>query len=275
MINEMLKDNEEYLQILKAEFEQRKLKNKRYSLRAFSKFLGLNHATLSQIMSKQKGLSLKMAIKISQRMALDSIEKNKFLTSVTKCFSRSPSRRVEAEEKLKTLSKYKKVAVTKHEEIPAINHWSYVAVFEVILTAKANTQKDIAAVLDLSEIKVASVLHTLAHLGFVAKNDDQRYHSLRPTIHTTNDVPNEAIAQYHASVCLKAADSIHKQPVQIREFQNAIMCIDPKDLPEAKQMLRDFAQQFYLRFHNEISTNKVYSFSANFFKLSKNSDGTY
>lgn len=274
MTNEMNKSNEEYLVILKTEFEQRKLKNKRYSLRAFSKFLGLNHATLSQIMSEQKGLSLKMAIKISQRLGLDSVEKNKFLTSVTKCFSRSPSRRSEAEEKLKTLAKYKKISITKHEEIPTINHWSHVAVFEVILTAKANKQPDIAKVLDIPEIKVAGILHTLINLGFIAKSDEG-YHALRPTIHTTNDIPNEAIAHYHASICIKAAESIHKQHVQIREFQNAIMCVDPKDLPQAKQMLRDFAQEFYLKFHNEISTNKIYSFSANFFKLSKNMDGTY
>ena len=274
MTNDMINDNEEYLLAIRNEFEQKKLKNKRYSLRAFSKFLGLNHATLSQIMSKQKGLSLKMAIKISNRMGLDSIEKNKFLTSVTKCFSRSPARRLEAEEKLKTLAKHKKVSVTKHDEIPTINHWSHVAVFEVILTAKANKQPDIAQVLDIPEIKVAGILHTLINLGFIAKSEEA-YHALRPTIHTTNDIPNEAIAHYHASICTKAAESIHKQSVQIREFQNAIMCVDPKDLPAAKQMLRDFAQEFYLKFHNEISTNKIYSFSANFFKLSKNSDGTF
>lgn len=52
----MPKENEEYLRILKTEFQQRKLKNKRYSLRAFSKFLGLNHATLSQVMSASDGL---------------------------------------------------------------------------------------------------------------------------------------------------------------------------------------------------------------------------
>jgi len=271
---EMIKDNEEYLRILRTEFELRKLKNKRYSLRAFSKFLGLNHATLSQVMSKQKGLSLKMAIKITQRLGLDSIEKNKFLTSVTKCFSRSPSRRLEAEEKLKTLAKHKKIVMTKHEEIPTINHWSHVAVFEVILTAKANNLSEIAKILDLSEVKVANILHILTDLGFVAKNGDH-YHSLRSTIHTTNDIPSESIASYHASICTKAADSIHKQSVSIREFQNAIMCVDPKDLPEAKKMIRDFTQEFYLKFHNEISTNKIYSFSTNFFKLSKNMDGTY
>lgn len=270
----MPKENEEYLQILKTEFQQRKLKNKRYSLRAFSKFLGLNHATLSQVMSKQKGLSLKMAIKLTQRLGLDSIEKNKFLASVTKCFSRSPSRRRDAEEKLKTLSKHKKIILTKSEELTMINHWSHVAVFEVILTAKANNQADIAKILDLPEIKVSGILHMLTNMGFIAKTDNE-YHSLRSTIHTANDIPSESLATYHASVCIKAAESIHKQTVHIREFQNAIMCVDPKDLPEAKKMIRDFTQEFYLKFHNEVSTNKIYSFSTVFFKLSKNMDGTF
>lgn len=269
----MIKD-EEYLRILKNELEQRKLKNKRYSLRAFSKFLGLNHATLSQVMSKQKGLSLKMAIKITQRLGLDSVEKNKFLTSVTKCFSRSPLRRHEAEEKLKTLSKHKKVTMTKYDEIPTINHWSHVAVFETVLTAKANTISDIAKILDLSEVKVAAILHMLQQIGFVSQNEGH-YHSLRQTIHTSNDIPNEALASYHASICTKAADSIHKQSVNIREFQNAIMCVDPKDISEAKQMIREFMQDFYLKFHNEVSTNKIYSFSMNLFKLSRNMDGSY
>lgn len=269
----MIKD-EEYLRILKNELEQRKLKNKRYSLRAFSKFLGLNHATLSQVMSKQKGLSLKMAIKITQRLGLDSIEKNKFLTSVTKCFSRSPVRRHEAEEKLKTLSKHKKVTMTKYDEIPTINHWSHVAVFETVLTAKANTIADIAKILDLSEVKVSGILYMLQQIGFISQTEG-RYHSLRQTIHTSNDIPNEALASYHASICTKAADSIHKQSVNIREFQNAIMCVDPKDISEAKQIIREFMQDFYLKFHNEVSTNKIYSFSMNLFKLSRNMDGTY
>lgn len=274
MIKQSLKENEEYLRILRSELESRKSKNKRYSLRAFSKFLGINHATLSQIMSRKKGLSLKMAIKISQRLQLDSLEKNKFLTSVTKCFSRNPTKRVEAQEKLNTLAKHKKMTITKHDEIPTINHWSHVAVFEVILTAKANTQAEISKVLDIPEIKVAGVLNTLQELAFISETDGH-WHSLRPTIHTTNDIPNEAIAQYHASICTKAAETIFKQTVNIREFQNAIMCVDPKDLPEAKQMIREFAHEFYLKFHNEIATNKIYSFSMNFFKLSKNMDGTY
>lgn len=60
----------ELKQTLAAEFAQRRGRNVRYSLRAFARDLGTDHATLSQVMRGRRVLSPRMAQKFGRRLQL-------------------------------------------------------------------------------------------------------------------------------------------------------------------------------------------------------------
>ena len=55
---------------LRTEFSARRQRNARYSLRAFARFLGVDHATLSQILRGRRSLSPRMATRLGRRLGL-------------------------------------------------------------------------------------------------------------------------------------------------------------------------------------------------------------
>jgi hypothetical protein len=57
-------------QVLRTEFAQRRGRNARYSLRAFARDLGTDHATLSQILRNRRGLSSQMIHRFGERLDL-------------------------------------------------------------------------------------------------------------------------------------------------------------------------------------------------------------
>jgi hypothetical protein len=71
-----------YQEILKSHFIRRSTMNPRYSLRAFAGFIELSPSKLSEIWSRKKGLSLKRAQDICNKLKLDDEESLIFLTSV-------------------------------------------------------------------------------------------------------------------------------------------------------------------------------------------------
>jgi transcriptional regulator with XRE-family HTH domain len=56
--------------VLQVEFEARRQRNRRYSLRAFARYLGTDHATLSQILRGRRSLSPQMVQRFGRRLRL-------------------------------------------------------------------------------------------------------------------------------------------------------------------------------------------------------------
>lgn len=259
---------EDYLRILQNEFLQRKQKNKKYSLRAFAKFLGVSHALLSLVFLKKKGLSPKMADKISTKLALSHLERNIFISSVEKCFSRSAKKKTRAGQVLNELHKQKHFKSLTQENVSQIDHWAYVAVFEAIYSKKAQTTKELCFFLDQKPSMVVKVVTYLLEISAIA-DENGTYSALSSSLHTTNDIPAMAMVNYHISMAQKAIDSIQKQPVHIREFQNAILTVNHESIGEAKKMIRNFIHEFNTRFYVDNDNSQLYSLFVSFFKMGR------
>jgi transcriptional regulator with XRE-family HTH domain len=59
-----------FREMLSTEFEQRRRNNPRYSLRAFARYLGTDHSTLSQILRNRRNLSPRMIRRFGGRLRL-------------------------------------------------------------------------------------------------------------------------------------------------------------------------------------------------------------
>lgn len=73
--------NASYRKILFSEFQTRKAKNPRYSVRAFAKYLFLDNGFLSKLFSGKVLLSLDLADKITKRLKLTPELRREFLLS--------------------------------------------------------------------------------------------------------------------------------------------------------------------------------------------------
>ena len=61
-----------FLQTLETEFELRRQRNPRYSLRAFARYLGTDHSTLSQILRQRRSLSPRTISKFGKQLRFDA-----------------------------------------------------------------------------------------------------------------------------------------------------------------------------------------------------------
>lgn len=94
-----------HINILKKKFEDKKVKNNLYSLRAFSRDLDMPASKLSQLLSGKCGISEQKAEKIADLLKLNEKEKKIFVTSVTATHSRSKLAKDVAKKKLEILIK--------------------------------------------------------------------------------------------------------------------------------------------------------------------------
>jgi len=84
---------------------------------------------------------------------------------------------------------------------------------------------------------------------------------------SSSDVPSKSIQAFHIKLLAKISSNIEIQSITKREVSANIMAIDVKDLPKAKDMLRDFRRKFAKKMGESKDKNEVYSLNMQFTKL--------
>ncbi len=79
----MIFNYQDYRQYLKSVLQNRQLKNKRYSLRAFARSLDISPGALSKILNSINNLSEQKALQFAQQLKFNESETDYFLRLVT------------------------------------------------------------------------------------------------------------------------------------------------------------------------------------------------
>ena len=116
--------------------------------------------------------------------------------------------------------------------------------------------------------EVRQALKNLEALGLIQREaPGRRYRVARPGegVFTPADVPSTASRRHHLQMTARANDAITEVPRDRREFLTLTWNGDPKDIPEIKQALRDFREQFDRRF-GERGGKAVFQANIQFFE---------
>jgi uncharacterized protein (TIGR02147 family) len=261
-----VKAQEEFISILMNEYTKRKSRNLRYSLRSFASSLDINHSTLSQILSKKRGMSVKLAEKIASKLPVLNSEKKRFVSSVANYATRSEKEASKIREKFNKLMKFKDVKILNNEIMEPMGHWIPLTAFELIATARANTLDELQKQLSLTKEQTIDLTENLCKTTLVIK-EAGFFKVSHVTLQTLNDIPSHAIRKLHKSVAEKSIAAIETQPVQEREFQSAILSVAKADIPKAKEVIRDFIADFSSQFYKDDKHSEIYALSLNFFKI--------
>ena len=159
----------EYIGFLQQEFEKRKDKNSRYSLRSFAMALELDSSTLSAVLKGKRPLPQQRIWDVAKKIGLEGKELDDFVKSAER-----------GQRKLSKISVDKlKTRLLNLEEdlnIRLVIHWEYFAVFIIIGTIEEAAKADwIADRLGLELEAVEEILEDLMKMKLVHKQDDGRY----------------------------------------------------------------------------------------------------
>lgn len=241
-----------FLQHLKNEFERRKKSNERYSLRSFARFLSINHATLSGLMSGKRSLGEKVKAQLAAKIDPDNVYG----------FVSVPP------------SKALPMVILDEKTFNEISDWYFDALLELIQIQRVAWSAEKAAqYLGLSLETVRQAIEKLTQIGLVEKTD----HGLRvkcaySTNLPDNDRTSASMRQYQKAVLSRSMDAIGEIDRKWRDHQSTMLAISKKDVQKVKEIVRNFSYEISAFLQSEDKKkefDEVYQLAVSFFPLNK------
>lgn len=221
---------------LRAALHDRRARNSRYSLRSFAKSVGMHPAALSEVLNGKRRVSRVTAAAVLRRlpMTLHDIERIVETLAVTK-------------QKLTLIEKraMRQVAEVKADQYGLIAEWQCYAILSLVACRDFDDDPEwIARRLGISAKVARESLLRLRRLGLVKRSRSGRLKCTHAAVTSSEDVLDAAIRRSHAESLELAHTALSSIDVMMREFTAVTLAMDPRDVPAAKTMIREFRDRF-------------------------------
>lgn len=163
-----------YREILLKKYEDKKVKNRRYSLRAFARDIGLSSSRFSEILNGKIGISLNKAIQIANKLNLDDHEKSLFTDLVEVEHARSKIARNMAKQRLMEKKSSSSAASNSSAHPLTIKNltesWTCLLVLLNLDLINSSSPDDCCSKLSLSQQDFSLAIETLHTLNIIIKD---------------------------------------------------------------------------------------------------------
>jgi uncharacterized protein (TIGR02147 family) len=216
---------------LKRTFADRCRANPAYSLRAFSRSMGMDSSTVSALLSGKRTLTIKTAKKIVN--GLNIKDPNEAQALLVETFTSSPSG-AEGD------ASYTELALDAAEAISGWQHFAILALLE-IKTFNGH-DRTIAERLNIPLGIVWECLQRLEKLGLAEKRRGS-WVLTGKNMSTPDQVPSGALREGHRQNILKSIHSLQEDPVDIRDISGITMAVSSSRLEGGRKMIQEFRRR--------------------------------
>lgn len=260
------RDGHEYREILIAEFQKRKTKNPRYSMRAFARDIGLTSARLTEVLKKRQGLSRSVALAIGKKMSFNSAKLDFFCNAVEAVDGRSKLSREMARKQVQKFGALFKRRLNE-DQFKIISEWYHFAILSMTnLISFQSSTVWIANRLGIDVMTAEAAVERLKRLGYLTESNGKLSESSN-FVAFQEDIPSEWGQKFHKQIIEKAAQSVQGQSVHKRDLSALTLAINPDKIPLAKKMIADFVREFDKEMSLETEFQSLYCLSVQFFSL--------
>lgn len=267
--NSRTRNFSDYRQFIVDELSARQRRNRSYSLRAFSRDLGISSSRLSEVINGKTGLSEERALGISESLGLNETEKALFIDLVQSQHGRSSLSRKAALARLRARGERGKMI--ESEQFNLISDWHNLALIELLyLDGIEHSAKSFAAHLGLSVETVKDTISRLSELGYIRLDENGKWLPCDPS--TTADsgtVPSSSIRRYHGQILDKAKLALEKKPAEERDFSSMVFALNSQQMEYAKNRIRDFRRALVTELEDLPGKDGVFCLSLQFFELTE------
>jgi uncharacterized protein (TIGR02147 family) len=226
-----------------------------YSLRAYSRDLGIPAPVLSEVLRGKREVTAKLARKLCDALALSTVEIDEVLSAV--------------EGRERVADRY--VQLTQ-DEFHTISDWYGFAILALLETrSSGGNVRWIAKRLGISHQNAESALAALERLEFAVR-EGANYVATGRKFRTTQDIPSEAIQKNHRQGLDLAREALFDVAVEMREFSANTFAVNSADVQQLKKELRLMRRRFAKRAEASQSKDMVYRLQIQFFPLTKEGD---
>jgi uncharacterized protein (TIGR02147 family) len=245
---------------LQAELGRRCARNPRYSLRAFAKFLAIDHATMSQLLRGKRPLTSRTILKLGTRLGLDRAAIEGFIAE------ESHWRRDTADDV--ALNEIQQLA---DDAARVIADWYHYAILE--LTRLENFKADsrwIARVLGITTDEVNLALTRLVRLGLLQMAGRGRWiDQSGDTTTSLADFNRRAVQRLSQQMRQLMLAALEKAPAGRYEYSSSTLAVSTGHLPGVIERIARFRRELAAFLGQENAPDDVYQLEINFFPVTR------
>ncbi|MGK5087279.1 DUF4423 domain-containing protein [Bdellovibrionota bacterium FG-2] len=256
----------DYRAILKNEFEARRRYNSSYSQRAFARDLGLAPTRVSDVLLRKQGLSPRLAVSVAKKLKLTAVQGEVFCALVQSEHARSRGDKEAARSKLESFRSNPDRMLTL-ELFHLIADWDHFAILELTRTKAFRSElKWISAQLKISVSEAETAIARLTKLG-ILREEKGKWVCTNQFVAAPSEVASAAIKKYHEQLLKRAAQALHEQAIEARDFSAVNVTVSPEQLPEIKKRIQKFRRELVQWIESKPERDHVYCLSTQLFAL--------
>lgn len=248
---------ENYRHYIQSEFENRRIRNPSYSLRAFARDLKTSPSRLSEAINGKRGISNELAHEFVRALGLSGTDAEIFLLSVEAEHSRSQKQKKIAQEKLKQTLEASEVTPKTF----TIVDW----VADALL--KMNERESVAENIEMAAVKLGvpkfmatESLRFLTRLGFIAGSKKfKTYLQNRGEGRKLNVDYTQVLEQAHKAYVGSVSDN---------HFNHQVFLLEKKDMEKAFRILGN-AMEEIRKLESRSKNSKVVFIANQIFSVEK------
>ncbi|MGE0631140.1 MAG: TIGR02147 family protein [Pseudobdellovibrionaceae bacterium] len=254
--------------ILLTKYEEMRLRNPQFSRRAFSRRLGVSPGAISELFNGQRQISLKLAQRLADRLALDPQERSEIFAlfkdkKKNKELLKFPKKLSKTDE---VDSRYIQLSL---DQFKIIGDWYHYGLLSLMRTAGfKNDPQWLAKRLGVPVSVVEGALERLKRLGLIQESKSGKLTRTKNAYRTSDDVANISVRRAHGQYLDKAREALETMPVENRDFTSLMFTCRPEQLARAKEMIRKFQDKLADEIEADDNT-EVYQMCIQVFPLTK------
>jgi len=263
-----------YRAFLSDYYRQRKAAKDGFSLRAFSKRVGLRSPNyLKLVMDGDRNLTPEMAIRFAESCGLTKEAVEYFCELVAFNQARSASERELHYNRFKRFPRFRKVHKLSAAQQSYHDHWYIPAIRELVAHVEfRDDPKWIAATLvpSISPQQAKKALEILVRLGLLVRDPKSgRLEQSDPLVETPEGPLGHQVVQYHRAMMSLAADALDRIPREQREIASLTLCLSESRMLELKFELEQIRSSLLQRYQADENAARVVQLNFQMFPLSK------
>ena len=230
---------------LENQLQKRSKKNPRYSQRAFAQAIGIGSGRLSQLISRKRAFTPALGELIAKNLNLSTDETSDFLSLIVN--KREVKRDDWRTSKIKALAKadIPSMQSLNADQMMIIENPLYFAILSLMETSDFVPDNVwIAKRLQRNAEEIRDAMELMERTQMIARQSNGSYLRLNgPGFKTSDGVRSEAIRKAQRAIMENAARSLWTVPLEQRDMTSMIVAIDPKKIPEAKELIAEFRRK--------------------------------
>lgn len=250
-----------FAEILNDEFKKRNRRNPRYSVRAFARDLGISQSNASLLIRGRSGLSRVKAQTLGEKLGFKGEDLLYFVDlSVSECSKHSETRKEAALRLRQYNSRFNTIGI---ELARAISSWQTLVTIELFQIYQKKTSVEmISKALQMSDLKVRSILRNLRHLNIL------KGHKILTDFMALPDGAADAeIYRFHIEMLQKAASVVYDPKVKEKNISTAVIRMRKSDFDWAVKEFRQFRRTLSAKLESGNGHDSVFCISTPFFRL--------